>query len=144
MNNKALSVLTVAFASGIVFSLGLIISGMINPAKVLNFLDIYGTWDATLLFVMLGALLVTIPAYKLLTEIPAPLFEKEFHLPESHIIDLRLVGGSALFGMGWGIGGLCPGPAITALASEQWQIGLFVVAMLAGAYVGKRIASSSP
>lgn len=142
MNNKTLSVLTVAFASGIVFAFGLIISGMINPAKILNFLDIYGTWDATLLFVMLGSLLVTIPAYKLLSEIPAPLFEKQFHIPENQIIDLRLVGGSALFGVGWGLGGLCPGPSITALASEQWQVVLFVLAMLAGAFIGKKIVSS--
>ena len=97
-----------AFAIGLIFGLGIAVSGMINPAKVLNFFDLAGTWDPSLAFVMGGALAVAIPGYRLVLRKPAPAFDNSFQLPDTRVIDRRLVLGSATFGVGWGIAGFCP------------------------------------
>jgi uncharacterized protein len=110
---------------------------MVNPAKVLNFLDVAGTWDPTLAFVMGGALLVTIPAFRLILKRSQPLFARRFYMPTKQDIDARLVIGAALFGIGWGLAGLCPGPAITALATGLLPVVGFVAAMVAGAFAHK-------
>ena len=118
---------------GTLFGLGLTISGMVLPAKVLGFLDVAGAWDPSLALVMGGALLVFVPGYFLLVKPSAhSLVGESFHLSKKRQLDPRLLVGSALFGVGWGLLGICPGPAITALVTGQWQIGLFVVAMLVG------------
>ncbi|HSK38524.1 MAG TPA: YeeE/YedE family protein [Arenibaculum sp.] len=121
-----------ALASGLLFGLGLIVSGMIDPAKVLGFLDVAGAWDPTLLFVMGGAMIVAFVGYRHVLRRPAPLFAARFELPTRRDIDDRLVVGAALFGIGWGLAGFCPGPALTALAVEPAKAGVFVGAMLAG------------
>lgn len=118
---------------GCLFGLGLTISGMVLPDKVLGFLDVVGAWDPSLALVMGGALLVFMPGYLVLVKPRVcSLAGEPFHLSKKRQLDLQLVLGSALFGIGWGLLGICPGPAITALVTGQWQIGLFVVAMLAG------------
>lgn len=124
--------LVYAWLTGLVFGLGIAISGMINPAKVLNFFDIAGTWDPSLAFVMGGAVTVTFIGYRLVWRRPAPLFERAFQLPTARQIDLRLIGGSALFGIGWGIAGFCPGAAIPALGTGRWEVALFVAAVIVG------------
>lgn len=124
--------LVYAWLTGLVFGLGIAISGMMNPAKVLNFFDIAGTWDPSLAFVMGGAVTVTFIGYRLVWRRPAPLFERAFQLPTARQIDLRLVGGSALFGIGWGIAGFCPGAAIPALGTGRWEVALFVTAVIVG------------
>lgn len=124
--------LVYAWLTGLVFGLGIAISGMMNPAKVLNFFDIAGTWDPSLAFVMGGAVTVTFIGYRLVWRRPAPLFERAFQVPTARQIDLRLVGGSALFGIGWGIAGFCPGAAIPALGTGRWEVALFVAAVIVG------------
>ena len=124
--------LVYAWLTGLVFGLGIAISGMMNPAKVLNFFDIAGTWDPSLAFVMGGAVAVTFIGYRLVWRRPAPLFERAFQLPTARQIDLRLIGGSALFGIGWGIAGFCPGAAIPALGTGRWEVALFVTALVVG------------
>src|SRR5690606_3023240 len=126
------------FASGPVFGRGLIVSGMANPAKVLNFLDLAGTWDPTLAFVMGGAVLVTYLAYRLVLSRKATVLMGNFDVPGSRHIDLPLVGGAAIFGIGWGIGGFCPGPALTALPLLAPGTLVFVPAMLIGLWAGTR------
>jgi uncharacterized protein len=122
----------VALFSGTLFGLGLAISGMVDPAKVIGFLDIAGDWDPTLAFVMGGALLVTIPAFRLILNRPRPVLTDDFELPTKKDVDTRLLGGAALFGLGWGLSGFCPGPAVTALASGLAPVFAFVAAMVAG------------
>ncbi|MBI3702347.1 MAG: YeeE/YedE family protein [Rhizobiales bacterium] len=118
--------------AGIIFGAGLTVSDMVNPARVLNFLDIAGNWDPTLIFVMAGGLAVTALGYKLVFRRGAPLRGDQFNLPTQRQIDLPLVGGAALFGLGWGLAGICPGPALTDLVTLQPKVLLFVVAMLLG------------
>ncbi len=134
--------LTIALAAGFVFGLGLVISGMSNPAKVIGFLNVAGPWDPTLLLVMGGALAVTIPGFRLLKSRARPLFADRFEWPTRKDLDVRLVAGAALFGLGWGIAGFCPGPAITALATARLDVVLFVAAMIAGAVAHKLLNSS--
>jgi uncharacterized membrane protein YedE/YeeE len=122
----------VALFSGTLFGLGLAISGMVDPAKVIGFLDIAGDWDPTLAFVMGGALLVTIPAFSLILNRLRPVLTDDFELPTKKDVDTRLLGGAALFGVGWGLSGFCPGPAVTALASGLAPVFAFVAAMVAG------------
>tara|TARA_R110000851_G_scaffold21488_18_gene64455 strand:- start:780 stop:1214 length:435 start_codon:yes stop_codon:yes gene_type:complete len=124
---------------GLVFGVGIAISGMINPAKVLNFFDIAGTWDPSLIFVMGGALLTTFIGYRLVLKRPGPIVEAEFKLPTNTMIDARLIGGSAVFGLGWGIAGFCPGAAVPALGSGRYEVLAFVAALLAGLWVAKMI-----
>ncbi|QDY99114.1 YeeE/YedE family protein [Nitratireductor mangrovi] len=122
-----------AFIIGAIFGLGIALSGMANPAKVLNFFDIAGTWDPSLAFVMGGALVTTAIGYRLVFGArQRPLFEKSFGLPTSRAIDLPLVGGSALFGVGWGIAGFCPGGAVPALGLGHPETPVFLAAMIAG------------
>jgi uncharacterized membrane protein YedE/YeeE len=127
--------LLVSFASGIVFALGLGISGMTRPVKVIGFLDFAGKWDASLAFVMIGAIAVYFIAYRLIRKRSAPLFAEKFSVPGQKDIDLNLIVGAAIFGAGWGLGGFCPGPAITSLASGVTQVAVFVIAMAAGIYL---------
>ena len=132
-----------AVLTGIVFGTGITLSGMINPAKVLNFLDIAGTWDASLIFVMGGAVVVTFIGYRLVWRRSAPLFAGGFQVPGSTVIDSRLVGGSALFGIGWGIAGFCPGAAIPALGTGRWEVILFLAAVGVGLALA-RLAKGLP
>jgi len=125
--------------AGALFGLGLAVSGMVDPAKVIGFLDVAGDWDPTLAFVMGGALLVTIPAFRLIFKRPSPVLAEDFELPTKKELDARLLGGSALFGVGWGLSGFCPGPAVTALATGLTPVFAFVVAMIAGMAIYKRI-----
>lgn len=128
-----------ALAAGILFGLGLSISEMVKPARVIGFLDIAGSWDATLLFVMTGALAVTLPSYAVILRF-RPVLESNFHLPTKRAIDRPLIVGAALFGIGWGIGGFCPGPALASLASGSPRVILFVVAMVVGQRLADRFA----
>ncbi len=127
-----------ALVTGLVFGVGIALSGMMDPAKVLNFFDVAGTWDPSLAFVMGGALLVTFAGYRLVWRRDAPLFGGRFQVPTSTVIDRKLIGGSALFGVGWGIAGFCPGAAIPALGTGRWEVALFLVAV-AGGFVLRRI-----
>ena len=121
-----------ALLAGLIFGAGLMVSDMVNPARVLNFLDIAGSWDPTLIFVMAGGLAVTTLGYRLIFRRSAPLFGDKFNLPTLQQIDVPLVGGAALFGIGWGLAGMCPGPALADLATLEPKVWLFVAAMLAG------------
>jgi uncharacterized protein len=126
--------------AGALFGLGLAVSGMVSPAKIIGFLDFAGDWDPTLAFVMGGALLVTIPAFRLILRRPRPVLADEFDLPTKKEVDSRLLAGSAIFGIGWGLAGFCPGPAVTALASGLAPVFAFVAAMVAGMAVYKWIS----
>lgn len=127
-----------ALLSGLVFGFGLIVSQMVNPAKVIAFLDVFGDWDPSLALVMGGALVVTAIGYRLVWRAKSPAFETKFHVPETRKIDARLAGGAVLFGAGWGLVGLCPGPALTALSFGGVEVLAFVVAMVVG-LVGARV-----
>ncbi len=122
-----------ALASGILFGLGLGVSRMIDPSKVQGFLDVAGAWDATLLVVMVSALVVYAVGYRLVMRRPKPILGDVFHVPTRRDVDARLVLGAAIFGIGWGLAGFCPGPALTALVLGRTEVLLFVVAMLVGA-----------
>jgi uncharacterized protein len=132
------------FAIGLIFGLGLVIAGMSNPAKVLNFLDVAGIgsgiWDPSLAFVLAGAIAVTFVGYKLVLRRGQPIFGEKFHLPTAQDIDARIIAGPAIFGIGWGLAGFCPGPAFTALTSGV-PAAIFVAAMLAGMLAARTIAS---
>ena len=121
-----------AFLAGLLFGGGLILSGMSNPAKVLAFLDIAGHWDPSLLFVMVGAILVAAIAFRIGGARARTVFGGAIHLPGARRIDARLLLGSATFGVGWGLAGYCPGPALASLGVGGWPTLLFVAAMLAG------------
>ncbi len=129
------------FLAGLLFSFGLILSGMINPAKVPGFLDLTGAWDPSLGFVMAGAVLVTLVGFKTVLLRSTPVFENHFSLPTSVDIDRNLLAGAALFGVGWGLVGLCPGPAIAAFAVLPLKTGLFVLSMLIGMYLPRVLPS---
>ena len=133
----------VAFVSGVLFSAGLVLSGMTHPAKVQGFLDVSGRWDPSLAFVMGGAIAVMAPIVALVRRRGRPLFDTSLHEPKPKAIDARLVGGSVLFGVGWGIGGLCPGPALVSLATGSLPIVAFVAAMLVGIWVVDRVSPSA-
>ncbi len=130
------------FLCGLLFSFGLIVSGMINPEKVIGFLDIFGAWDASLAFVMAGAVLVTTIGYRLVLQQSKPLFATTFSLPSRTDIDVQLIVGPALFGIGWGLVGLCPGPAFAALTSSP-NAAVAFVAMLLGMAVARTPWGSS-
>ncbi len=128
-----------AFLIGLVFGSGIIVSGMGNPAKVLNFFDVAGNWDPSLLLVMASALLVTGLGYRLVLRRDRPVLENRFHLPTGRKLDLPLVLGSAGFGVGWGISGFCPGGAIPALSLGEVTAWAFVGAMLVGIAAARTI-----
>ena len=125
--------------SGLLFGTGLTISGMINPMKILNFLDVSGPWDATLIFVMGAGLAVTLLGYQIIFKRNAPLFATSFRLPTSQDIDVNLLGGAALFGLGWGLTGFCPGPAIASVVFGKTESIIFVIAMAAGMILTRQI-----
>lgn len=133
-----------ALITGLVFGTGMAVSGMMDPAKVLNFFDVAGTWDPSLVFVMGGALLVTFFGYRLVWRRSAPLFDGRFQVPTGTDIDMKLVGGSALFGVGWGIAGFCPGGAIPALGTGRWEVALFLVAVVGGFFLRRLLVSVGP
>jgi uncharacterized protein len=119
--------------AGLLFGAGITLSGMFNPAKILNFFDVAGTWDPSLVFVMVGGVVTAFIGYQLIFKNrSAPLFDTKFHLPTAKDIDLPLVAGSAVFGIGWGLSGFCPGGSIPALGLGAPQTYVFVVAMVAG------------
>lgn len=118
--------------SGILFGAGLTLGGMTDPARVRGFLDIFGEWDPTLAFVMGGAVMVMAIAWQLQPKLARPIFADTFSLPSRRDLTSKLIIGSALFGIGWGVAGLCPGPAISALVIDPISAAIFVVAMLAG------------
>jgi uncharacterized protein len=124
-----------AFGAGVLFGIGLWLSGMANPRKVLDFLDVTGTWDPSLLLVMGGAVAVTLLAFR-------PIIRRRKLSFEKTALDVPLVAGAALFGLGWGIGGYCPGPALTALSSLSFEVFVFVAAMIAGGLFARMLASS--
>jgi uncharacterized membrane protein YedE/YeeE len=126
------SKLASALGAGFLFGIGLWLSGMANPKKVLGFLDVTGDWDASLMFVMGGAVMVTAIAFRFVLRRGKPLFAETFHLPQKKDIDVPLVAGAAIFGIGWGIAGYCPGPALTALSTLSAESAVFVAAMIAG------------
>jgi uncharacterized protein len=135
------------FAIGLIFGLGLLLSGMSDPAKVLNFLDLAGiaagTWDPSLAFVMAGAIAVAFVGYGRVLKRPQPWFAEKFHLPTQRDLDLRIISGPAIFGVGWGLAGFCPGPALTALGFGSSAAIMFVAAMLAGMLVARWLANRS-
>lgn len=122
----------VSLVAGVVFGLGLAVAEMTNPLKVLDFLDLAGNWDPSLAFVMGGAVLVTLVAFRFVLRRPVPLYGERFHLPTLTQLDRKLLGGAALFGIGWGLAGYCPGPALATILSGNSETWLFVPAMLVG------------
>jgi uncharacterized membrane protein YedE/YeeE len=127
-----------SFLVGMVFGLGLAVSEMTNPARVIGFLDVVGRWDPTLILVMAGALLVTGSMFPLILRRTRPFLADRFSLPTKTKIDTPLVVGAIVFGIGWGLGGFCPGPALAALASGSLSVFLFVVAMIVGQWLASR------
>lgn len=126
---------SIALIAGLLFGLGLAISQMIDPTRVLGFLDVAGTWDPTLIFVLGGAVGVTVVAFRFTLRQPAPFLASSFTLPTKTDIDQPLLIGSALFGIGWGIAGYCPGPGITSLVLGSWNPLLFVISLIAGSWL---------
>jgi uncharacterized membrane protein YedE/YeeE len=127
--------IVLAVALGLLFGLGILISGMANPAKVLNFFDVAGTWDPSLAFVMGGALVVTAIGYRIALGRKRPVFDDAYRLPPTSQIDLPLVSGACVFGIGWGIAGFCPGAVIPALGLGYAEPLMFFVAMVAGIFL---------
>lgn len=132
-----------AFAIGLVFGIGILISGMVNPAKVLNFFDIAGTWDPSLMFVMGGALIVTALGYAFVLRLPRPLMTAGFQVPTRRDLDARLFGGSAIFGIGWGLSGFCPGGLVPALGLGRSEPLIAALAIVTGILTLRVIASLS-
>jgi uncharacterized membrane protein YedE/YeeE len=128
---------------GLMFGIGIVVSGMANPAKVLNFFDVAGPWDPSLAFVMGGAVIVAFLGYRVVLRRPAPLLDAKFHLPDNPRIDARLLGGSALFGVGWGIAGFCPGGALPALGTGRIEVLAFTAALIAGIFAAKGLIALS-
>jgi hypothetical protein len=129
----------VALFCGTIFGIGLVISQMINPAKVLGFLNVFGEWDPSLAFVMIGALIISSPLFHLLKNKEKPIFSTSFSISENKEIDKRLIFGSILFGAGWGLAGLCPGPAISSIALLNISSVTFVFSMFIGFYIASKI-----
>lgn len=134
--------IVVAWIAGLLFGIGLVISDMVNPERVIGFLHVTSHWDPTLIFVMVGAIIVFAAGYWLVV-IPRqkPLLGQKYELSGRRKVDIKLVLGAAIFGIGWGLVGICPGPALTSLTSGAWPLGLFVIAMLAGMYFIEKVKS---
>lgn len=130
-----------AFFSGLIFGLGLLLAGMTNPAKVLAFLDLAGAWDPSLALVMAGAIAVAVIPLQWVRKNRLSLLGARMQLPVKREMDARLIGGSLVFGVGWGIAGICPGPAVAILLTGHWKILIFILAMLAGMYVFSALES---
>ena len=130
---------SVGFAAGLLFGIGLCLGQMVNPARVIGFLDIFGTWDPTLVFVMAGAVVTAFAGYRLVMARGRPLLSEFFLLPKTGKIDGQLIAGAAIFGAGWGIAGFCPGPAITAIGALSGEAVVFFGAMILGLGIGKAI-----
>ncbi|PTM43479.1 DUF6691 family protein [Bosea sp. 124] len=132
------------FLTGLVFGVGLLVAGMSDPAKVLNFLDLAaipaGTWDASLAFVMAGGIAVAFIGFRLVLKRPHPVFAERYSLPTATAVDTRILAGPAIFGIGWGLAGFCPGPALTALGYGTAEALVFILAMLAGMAAARRLA----
>lgn len=133
-----------AFAAGLLFGLGLIVSQMVNPAKVLGFLDVFGNWDPSLAFVMGSAVVVSGLGYLIAKRRGVPVLAPRLEIPSRRDLDPRLIGGAALFGIGWGLVGLCPGPALTAITFGSWQVLVFAAAMIAGMALFRIAPSGAP
>ncbi|WP_099867909.1 DUF6691 family protein [Pararhizobium haloflavum] len=133
----------VNLALGLLFGAGLVVSGMSDPAKVLNFLDLFGTFDPSLAFVMGGAVLVTFIGYRLVLARGEPIIGTRFHMPTRNDIDTRIVAGPAIFGIGWGLGGFCPGPALTALGLGATGTFAFIPAMILGMWAARLLAEGN-
>ena len=129
----------VAVLTGLLFGAGLAASGMTNPEKVQGFLDLTGVWDPSLMFVMGGAVVVTLISFRFILKLSRPVFSEQFHMPSSTSIDTRLIIGAALFGTGWGLVGYCPGPALAAIAYLNSDVMIFLVAMFVGAFLGQEL-----
>ena len=127
---------------GLIFGIGISISGMANPAKVLNFFDFAGAWDPSLMLVMGGGVVVAFIGYRFVLKRPAPMFDKHFFLPSRRDLDMQLIGGSALFGIGWGIAGFCPGGALPALGTGRVEVFIFIAALIAGIFAAKFLQSA--
>ena len=128
---------------GLLFGVGLVVSGMSDPAKVLNFLDLAGTWDPSLAFVMGGAVLVAFVGYRLVLARGEPIAGDRFHLPTRNDIDARILAGPTLFGIGWGLGGFCPGPALTALGFGATGTLAFIPTMILGMWAARLLGEGS-
>ena len=129
----------VALFCGTIFGIGLVISQMINPAKVLGFLNVFSEWDPSLALVMIGALIISSPLFHLFKNKEKPIFSTSFSISENKEIDKRLIFGSILFGAGWGVAGLCPGPAISSIALLNISSVTFVFSMFIGFYIASKI-----
>lgn len=138
--NRFAQVIT-ALAAGAIFGLGLAMSGMLDPARVRGFLDLFGAWDPSLAFVLGGAVMVALAGMTVRKRLRRPAFDEQFHLPATSPVDRRLVLGSAIFGVGWGMAGFCPGPALASLSLGLAPVALFVIAMLAGMTLHDRVWS---
>jgi len=132
-----------AYLAGLLFGFGLILAGMTDTSKVIGFLDFFGAWDPSLAFVMVGAIGVHALLFRLIVKRPAPLVDSHFHVPTRRELDLRLVGGAAIFGVGWGLAGFCPGPGIVSLGTGTVAALVFVAAMALGMGVEGRLARLS-
>ena len=130
----------VALLAGIIFGLGLALSQMIDPNKVLNFLDVTGNWDPSLAFVMMGALAVSMVSFRFILQRPTPIFETSFHVSKQTIINKPLILGAAIFGVGWGMSGYCPGPAVASLGLFSVEGAVMVVAIYAGFFSQRWLA----
>jgi len=129
----------ISLLSGIIFGLGLTISGMVNPQKVLGFLNLFGEWDPSLIFVMVGAIIIFAPLHFIFKRKSRPIFAKEFQIINNRNIDKKLLIGSGLFGVGWGLAGLCPGPAIASISFLNPSSLIFVLFMFVGFFIANRI-----
>jgi len=136
--NKILS----ALLAGVIFGIGITLSGMVDPNKVVNFLDVTGNWDPSLMFVLGGAVITTGVAYRFIFAQDKPLFDEDFHLPTLLKVDSSLLLGSALFGVGWGLIGYCPGPAVASIGFRPEEPLIVVVSMLAGLLLYKATSKS--
>ncbi|MCK2184441.1 DUF6691 family protein [Halomonas getboli] len=128
-----------AYIAGLLFGLGLAISGMTDPARVLGFLDVAGDWDPTLMFVLGGAVVTNFFGYRLAMRRPNPLFASAFQLPTRRDLDGRLLGGAALFGVGWGLSGYCPGPAFASVSGLTLPLAAMLAAMVVGWFIARRV-----
>ena len=139
MTSKTFKHNSIALVAGLMFGAGLAISGMNDTTKVQGFLDLAGDWDITLAFVMMGALAVGLIAFRIVLKRPSPIMNDKFDLPRKTHIDKRLISGALLFGIGWGLIGYCPGPALASISHGYWQTLVFILAMLVGAKISKKL-----